>query len=78
MSKGFELIQRFSEDVDIAIINENNKSGNEIKTIIRTVEKEMTKELKELVVEGITSKGSRFRKSVFEYESMDTKNTATN
>ena len=74
LSKGFGLIQRFSEDVDIAIIDENNKSGNEIKNIIRTVEKEMTMELKELVVEGVTSKGSRFRKSVFEYESTDAKN----
>ena len=78
LSKGLGLIQRFSEDVDIAIIDENNKSGNEIKTIIRTVEKEMTKELKELVVEGITSKGSRYRKSVFEYESIDTKNHGNN
>lgn len=73
LSKGFGLIDRFSEDVDIAII-ENKKSGNEIKTIIRTVEKEMTKELKELQVEGVTSKGSRFRKSVFEYDSKDAKN----
>lgn len=74
LSKGFGLIQRFSEDVDIAIIDENNKSGNKIKTIIRMVEKEITKELKELNVPEVTSKGSRFRKSVFEYESMDAKN----
>jgi len=74
LSKGFNLINRFSEDVDIAIIDENNKSGNQIKTIIRTVEKEMTKELKELQVPEVTSKGSRFRKSVFEYESIDEKN----
>ena len=74
LSKGFGLINRFSEDVDIAIIDENKKSGNEIKTIIRTVEKEMTKELTELQVEGVTSKGSRFRKSVFEYASIDAVN----
>ena len=74
LSKGYGLINRFSEDVDIAIINDNNKSGNEIKTIIRTVEKEMTQQLKELEVEGITSKGSRFRKSVFEYESKNKNN----
>ena len=74
LSKGFGLINRFSEDVDIAIIDESKKSGNEIKTIIRTVEKKMTKELKELQMEGVTSKGSRFRKSVFEYESIDAKN----
>lgn len=74
LSKGFGLIDRFSEDVDIAIIDENKKSGNEIKTIIRTIEKEMTKDLNELTVDGVTSKGSKFRKSVFEYLSIDTKN----
>ncbi len=35
LSKGFGLINRFSEDVDIAIINAADKSGNEIKSIIR-------------------------------------------
>jgi hypothetical protein len=34
----------------------------------------MTKDLNELQVEGVTSKGSRFRKSVFEYVSIDAKN----
>ena len=67
LSKGYNLIDRFSEDVDIAIINDKGKTGNEIKTIIRFIEKEITPDLKELQVEGVTSKGSRFRKSVFEY-----------
>ncbi len=67
LSKGSNLIERFSEDVDIAIINDKGKTGNEIKTIIRTIEKEITPDLKELQMDGVTSKGSRFRKSVFEY-----------
>jgi len=74
LSKGYELINRFSEDVDIAIINEDNKSGNKIKTIIRSLEKMMTTDLVELQMDGITSKGSMFRKSVFEYLSIDSKN----
>lgn len=74
LAKGFGLINRFSEDVDIAIIDEDKKSGNEIKTIIRAVEKDMTKELTELQMEGVSSKGSKFRKSVFEYVSIDAKN----
>ncbi len=69
LSKAYNLIDRFSEDVDIAIINDNAKTGNKIKTIIRTIEKEITTDLSELPVNGITSKGSRFRKSVFEYKS---------
>lgn len=67
LSKGYNLIERFSEDVDIAFINNNEKTGNEIKNIIRTIEKEITSDLTELQMDGITSKGSRFRKSVFEY-----------
>jgi predicted nucleotidyltransferase component of viral defense system len=67
LSKGFNLIERFSEDVDIAIINDKGKTGNEIKTIIRTIEKEITPDLKELQMDGVTSKGSRFRRTVFEY-----------
>ncbi len=67
LSKGYNLIERFSEDVDIAIFDDKGKTGNEIKTIIRTIEKEITTDLTELLMEGVTSKGSRFRKSVFEY-----------
>lgn len=67
LSKGYNLIERFSEDVDFAIINDKGKTGNEIKTIIRIIEKEITPDLKELQLDGVTSKGSRFRKSVFEY-----------
>jgi predicted nucleotidyltransferase component of viral defense system len=67
LSKGYNLIDRFSEDVDIAIINDKEKTGNEIKTIIRAIEKEITTDLSEQRMDGITSKGSRFRKSVFEY-----------
>lgn len=78
LSKGFGLIDRFSEDVDIAIIDEDKKSGNEIRTLIRTVEKEMTKDLTELQMDGVTSKGSKFRKSVFEYPALDAKNKSNN
>ena len=75
LSKGHNLIERFSEDVDIAILNDMSKTGNEIKTIIRTIEKEITYELIELQMKGVTSKGSRFRKSVFEYETVEKGNT---
>lgn len=77
LSKGCNLISRFSEDVDIAIIDDDKKSGNQIKRIIRAVEKEMTQEFIEIQMAGVTSKGSRFRKSVFEYESIDS-NTKNN
>lgn len=76
LSKGYNLIERFSDDVDIGIINDNGKTGNEIKTIIRTIEKEITPDLTELQMDGVTSKGSRFRKSVFEFESINQGNNS--
>ncbi|OFY38768.1 MAG: hypothetical protein A2X18_08830 [Bacteroidetes bacterium GWF2_40_14] len=66
LSKGYHLINRFSDDIDIAMINEY-LTGNALKTKIRSVEKEITKDLTEIYNPDITSKGSMFRKSVFQY-----------
>lgn len=71
LSKGYGLIDRFSEDVDVAIIDNLLLSGNQIKTLIRDVEKAMTVGLNEVDMVGVSSKGSRFRKSVFEYPSAE-------
>lgn len=68
LSKGFKLINRFSEDVDIAVINTSELSGNQLKTLIRTVEKEISKDLTETKVKGVTS---RFRKAVYEYNELE-------
>ena len=74
LSKGYNMIERFSEDIDIAIVFDKAKTGNKIKTIIRTIEKEITQDLTEIQMNGVTSKGSRFRKSVFQYVSIDKSN----
>ncbi|MEA4839470.1 MAG: nucleotidyl transferase AbiEii/AbiGii toxin family protein [Bacteroidales bacterium] len=68
LSKGYRLINRFSEDIDIAMIEEN-LSGNALKTKIRNIEKEISVGFTETIEPNITSKGSMFRKSVFEYPS---------
>lgn len=76
LSKGYNLIDRFSEDIDIAIISNTEYTGNQIKILIRDIEKEITQGLIEKDIVGVSSKGSRFRKSVFEYESIDKKITS--
>ncbi len=78
LSKGYNLIERFSEDVDLAIIDDGKSSGNKIKTIIRSLEKEITHGFNEINTKGITSKGSQFRKSVFEYPSISKNNSDNN
>lgn len=69
LSKGLHLIDRFSEDIDLAIIPQEHQTGNSIKNLIRSIEKNLTQELTEKVEKGITSKGSRFRKSLYIYPS---------
>jgi hypothetical protein len=67
LSKGHKLIDRFSEDIDIAVINVPEMTGNQVKTLIREVEKDVTADLSEIEDSPITSKGSLFRKSVYAY-----------
>ena len=67
LSKGFRLIDRFSEDIDIAVINVSGRTGNQVRTLIREVEKNISVDLAEITDSAITSKGSRFRKSVYTY-----------
>jgi predicted nucleotidyltransferase component of viral defense system len=69
LSKAYRIINRFSEDIDIAIINDN-LSSNALKTKIRNIGKEITVGLTEIVENGVTSKGSMFRKSIFEYPTL--------
>lgn len=77
LSKAFGLINRFSEDIDLAVISNLMTSGNQIKNLIRDVEKEIAFDLKEIETLGVTSKGSKFRKSVFYYPSIFENNAAT-
>ncbi len=67
LTKAHKLIQRFSEDVDIAVLNVSEMSGNQVKTLIRNVEKDISKDFTEIEVSDVTSKFSKFRKSVFTY-----------
>lgn len=67
LSKAYNLVDRFSEDIDIAVIDASSFNGNQLKTLIKKVAKEMTTDLEEVQVDGVTSKGSRFYKAVYAY-----------
>jgi hypothetical protein len=58
---------KLSEDVDIAVMSQPDWTGNKMKTLIRNVEKKINASLIETETPGITSKGSRFRKSIYRY-----------
>lgn len=71
LSKAYQIIQRFSEDIDIAILHHESFTGNQVKSLIRNVEKSLATDLEEIEYNNLTSKGSRFRKSVYQYVSID-------
>jgi len=67
LSKAYKIIKRFSEDIDLAIITKN-LNGNQIKTLIKKIEKDiLDSNFMEVEFDNLTSKGSRFRKTVHSY-----------
>ena len=57
LSKAHLIGSRFSEDIDIAIVDADSMSGNQRKTLIRRLAKSATSGLDEIPVSGVTSKG---------------------
>ena len=67
LSKVFGIGTRFSEDVDVAIVRSEGMTDAALKTLIRSTEKAMSEGLIPVEHPGLTSKGSRYRKSYFLY-----------
>ena len=69
LSKGYGIIDRFSSDIDVAVIA-GDMSGNKIKNLLSTATKLMTEDMIEVDMPGETSKGSRYRKTYHRYKSV--------
>ncbi|MGE4234549.1 MAG: nucleotidyl transferase AbiEii/AbiGii toxin family protein [Bacteriovoracia bacterium] len=67
LSKAYGIIERFSEDVDLALIAQPELNNNKIKNQITAISKSISHHLSEIEVKGITSKGSRFRRTAHSY-----------
>ncbi|KAA6325704.1 hypothetical protein EZS27_025112 [termite gut metagenome] len=70
LSKAYRLTNRFSEDIDIAVIEADSFSSNQLKMLIKRLAKDMASDLEEIVIQGITSKGSRFYKAIYQYPNL--------
>jgi hypothetical protein len=70
LSKAYRLINRFSEDIDIAVIEADSFSGNQLKMLIKRLAKDMASDLEEKIIPGVTSKGSRFYKAIYLYPNL--------
>lgn len=67
LSKAYNLIERFSEDIDLAINADEGMTNNQTMQLIRKISKEITKDMVEVDDPHRTSKGSRFHKSLHDY-----------
>lgn len=70
LSKAYRLTNRFSEDIDIAVIEADSFSGNQLKMLIKRLAKDMASDLEERIIPDVTSKGSRFYKAIYLYPNL--------
>lgn len=70
LSKAYRLTNRFSEDIDIAVVDADSFSKNQLKMLIKRLAKDMASDLQEIVIPNVTSKGSRFYKAIYQYQNL--------
>lgn len=67
LSKCFGLIERFSEDIDLVVLQEGDESGNQLKNKLKGISNAILDELPEVEVKGITNKKGMLRKTAHSY-----------
>jgi len=67
LTKAYHIGMRFSEDIDIAISDANQLTGNQLKSTIKRTAMSMSDGLNEVVYNGMTSKGSHYYKAYYAY-----------
>jgi hypothetical protein len=67
LSKCYDFIERFSEDIDLVLLKRETESGNQLKTKLKNVSKVLTAPFVEVNLEGITNKMGMIRKVAYNY-----------
>jgi predicted nucleotidyltransferase component of viral defense system len=67
LSKCYNIIQRFSEDIDLVILKNNTETGNQLKAKIKKISNIVAETLPEIEVKGITNKMGMIRKTAHNY-----------
>jgi predicted nucleotidyltransferase component of viral defense system len=70
LSKCFNIIERFSEDIDLVVLRNVGESDNQMTNKIKKIGKCIESVLPEIAVEGITQKRGMNRKTAHSYEKM--------
>lgn len=68
LSKCHQLIQRFSEDIDLVVFRNEGENDNQLKKKIRQISKIVEQVLPEMHVDGVTNKKGNIRKTVHQYD----------
>lgn len=67
LSKCYNMVDRFSEDIDLVVLRREGESNNKLTTKIRTISDVVNKVLPEVTIEGITQKMGMNRKTGHSY-----------
>ena len=68
LSKCNKLIDRFSEDIDIVLLKQENETGNRLKNRLKQITKIVETVLPEIEIQGITNKKGMIRKTAHQYD----------
>ncbi len=72
LSKCFNLIQRFSEDIDLVVLRKESETGNQLKNKIKKISNSVSNVLPEIDIDGITNKVGMIRKTAHNYPQLFT------
>lgn len=67
LSKCYNIIERFSEDIDLVVLRHDNETDNKLKSKLRAIGKLIDKTLPEIKVSGITRKMGMNRKTAHSF-----------
>ncbi|SDR69042.1 Nucleotidyl transferase AbiEii toxin, Type IV TA system [Gillisia sp. Hel1_33_143] len=73
LSKCYGIIDRFSEDIDLVVIQEEDESGNLLKKKLKTVTEAVKQPLNYVPGHHLENKMGKIRKLVYEYEKVGVK-----
>jgi len=71
LSKCHKLIERFSEDIDIVVIRQEDDNANKLKNKLRAITQTVTEIMPEVQMDGITNKLGMIRKTAHQYKKMN-------
>ncbi len=67
LSKCYNIIKRFSEDIDLVVLRREGESNNKLTTKIKTISDVVSSVLPEVTIEGLTQKMGMNRKTAHSY-----------